>query len=211
MAQDPEKISTFQVAMAGFDMAIPVVGHFDFSVLKNSEGEDRVQLVDVGGGHGTVLKQILDAHPDLDPAKCVLEDRANVIEMAKSNSVLPPSVPLVIHDFLATQPIRGAKAYFMRMIMHDYADPVCIEILSRLAEVMESDSRILICDMVIPERVGEADFPAAVLDQAVISMGGKERTEKGFEKLFHGAGLELVKTWKIIGVPGACVEGRLKR
>jgi hypothetical protein len=65
--------------------------------------------------------------------------------------------------------------------------------------------------MVIPERVGEADFPAAVLDQAVISMGGKERTEKGFEKLFHGAGLELVKTWKIIGVPGACVEGRLKR
>jgi hypothetical protein len=208
MSQDPEKFATFQVAMSGLDMAIPVVGHFDFSVLKNSEG--KVQLVDVGGGHGAVLKQILTAHPDLDPKQCVLQDRPEVIEMAKSGGALPPGVQFMPHDFMAEQPVKGAKAYFMRMILHDYADPVCVEILGRLAKAMEKESRVLICEMVIPQRVGEADFPAAVLDQCVLAMGGKERTEAGFRKLFESVGMELVQVWRVPGVPGACVEGRLK-
>lgn len=98
----------------------------------------------------------------------------------------------------------------MRMIMHDYADKVCIDILSHLAKAMSPDSRVLICDMVLPQRVNEADFPAAVLDQAVMTMGGKERTEEGFTRLLEGAGLEFVKTWRAPGVPGGCVEGKLK-
>ena len=99
----------------------------------------------------------------------------------------------------------------MRMIMHDYADPVCVNILKNLAAAMSSDSRVLICDMVIPSRVNEADFPAAVLDQAVMTMGGKERTRDGFASLLDAAGLELVEVWRAPGVPGGCVEGRLKR
>jgi hypothetical protein len=206
MGQDPEKLSTFQLAMSGLDQAIPVVGHFDFSLLKNEEGKP--QLVDVGGGHGSVLKQILEKYPELDPKKCYLQDRADIIELAKT--VLPEAT-LMPHDFMTVQPVKGAKAYFMRMILHDYADPVCVEILSRLAEAMDADSRILICEMVIPQRVGELEFPAAVLDQCVFAMGGKERTEVGFKALLEGAGMELVQTWRVPGVPGACVEGRLKR
>lgn len=99
----------------------------------------------------------------------------------------------------------------MRMILHDYADPVGTEILKRLAEAMSSDSRVLICEMVLAPRVGEADFASAVLDQAVMTMGGKERTEAGFQKMFEAAGLELVQTWRAVGVPGGCVEARLKR
>lgn len=208
MAQDPEKIATFQVAMSGLDIAIPVVGHFDFSLLKSDGG--RIQLVDVGGGHGAVLKQILEKHPELDAKQCVLQDRPDVIEMAKASGALP-DVTLMPHDFRTEQPVKGAKAYFMRMILHDYADSVCIDILSRLAKAMVLDSRILVCEMVIPQRVGEADFPAAVLDQCVLTMGGKERTEAGFKSLFEYAGIELVQVWTVPGVPGACVEGRLKR
>jgi hypothetical protein len=211
MAQDPEKIETFQTAMSGLDIAIPVVGHFDFSCLStnSSEDEERVQLVDVGGGHGTALKQILDRYPELDAKKCVLQDRPDVISMAQKSSLLG-EVKLMHHDFLTEQPVKGAKAYFMRMIMHDYADAVCVDILSHIAKAMVPDSRVLVCEMVIPERVGEADFAAAVLDMCVFTMGGKERTERGFEALFEAAGLELVRTWRVAGVPGACVEGRLK-
>lgn len=99
----------------------------------------------------------------------------------------------------------------MRMILHDYADPVGIQILTRLAEAMSSKSRVLVCEMVLAPRVGEADFASAVLDQAVMTMGGKERTEAGFQKMFEAAGLELVQTWRAVGVPGGCVEARLKR
>jgi hypothetical protein len=127
---------------------------------------------------------------------------------------MPPYCPEVgetKYPYLIAIFLTGAKAYFMRMIMHDYADVVCIDILSYLARAMSPDSRLLVCDMVLPERVGEADFPAAVLDQAVMTMGGKERTEAGFKGLFEGAGIELVQVWRVPGVPGACVEGRLKR
>lgn len=99
----------------------------------------------------------------------------------------------------------------MRMILHDYADAVGIEILKRLARAMSPQSRVLICEMVLPSRVGEADFPAAVLDQAVMTMGGKERTQDGYSNMLKAAGLELVQVWRVPGVPGACVEGRLKR
>ena len=213
MAQHPEKIQTFQAGLAGLYVAIPVVGHFDFSLLKTtpSDGADRIELIDVGGGHGACLKQILAAHPDLTPSRCMLQDRSNVIQFASSSGALPSDLKLMEHDFWTPQPIKGAKGYFLRMIMHDYAGTRCVEVLSHLAAAMAPDSRVLICEMVLPQRVGEADFAAAVLDQAVMTMGGKERTEAGFEQLFDKGGMELVQTWRVPGVPGACVEGRLKR
>ncbi|KAI1024669.1 hypothetical protein LB503_007306 [Fusarium chuoi] len=213
MMQNPERFQTFQTGMAGIDVAIPVTGHFDFSTLKNESPDTdnaTIELVDVGGGEGTVLNKILEAHPELSPRNCMLQERPEVIQLAKSKKTLPDDVQLVEHDFMTEQPVKGAKAYFMRMILHDYADAVGIQILTRLAEAMKPYSRVLICEMVLAPRVGEADFASAVLDQAVMTMGGKERTEAGFQKMFDASGLELVKTWRVPGVPGGCVEARLK-
>ncbi|KAI1026851.1 hypothetical protein LB505_000785 [Fusarium chuoi] len=213
MMQNPERFQTFQTGMAGIDVAIPVTGHFDFSTLKNESPDTdnaTIELVDVGGGEGTVLNKILEAHPELSPRNCMLQERPEVIQLAKSKKTLPDDVQLVEHDFMTVQPVKGAKAYFMRMILHDYADAVGIKILTRLAEAMKPYSRVLICEMVLAPRVGEADFASAVLDQAVMTMGGKERTEAGFQKMFDASGLELVKTWRVPGVPGGCVEARLK-
>ncbi|KAG5816032.1 hypothetical protein H9Q74_011330 [Fusarium xylarioides] len=213
MMQNPERFQTFQTGMAGIDVAIPVTGHFDFSTLKNDSSDTdnaTIELVDVGGGEGTVLNKILEAHPELSPKNCMLQERPEVIQLAKSKKTLPDDVQLVEHDFMTEQPVKGAKAYFMRMILHDYADAVGIQIPTRLAEAMKPYSRVLICEMVLAPRVGEADFASAVLDQAVMTMGGKERTEAGFQKMFDASGLELVKTWRVPGVPGGCVEARLK-
>ncbi|RBR17231.1 hypothetical protein FVER53590_10263 [Fusarium verticillioides] len=213
MMQNPERFQTFQTGMAGIDVAIPVTGHFDFSTLKNDSSDTEnatIELVDVGGGEGTVLNKILEAHPELSPKNCMLQERPEVIQLARSKKTLPGDVQLVEHDFMTEQPVKGAKAYFMRMILHDYADTVGIKILTRLAEAMKPYSRVLICEMVLAPRVGEADFASAVLDQAVMTMGGKERTEAGFQKIFDTSGLELVKTWRLPGVPGGCVEARLK-
>lgn len=110
MAQDPEKIQAFQVGMSGLDMAIPVVGHFDFNLLKSTKEDvekGTVELVDVGGGHGACLKQILTAYPDLDAKQCVLQDRPDVIEMAKASGALPEGLVLMAHNFRTEQPIKG--------------------------------------------------------------------------------------------------------
>lgn len=120
MAQNPEKIQTFQVGMAGLDVAIPVVGHFDFSSLKSTSEEQekgRIELVDVGGGHGVCLKQILEKYPDLDAAKCVLQDVPDIIKMAKATDALPKGLKLMEHDFRTEQPVKGAKAYFRKSVV----------------------------------------------------------------------------------------------
>ncbi|KAK4164690.1 S-adenosyl-L-methionine-dependent methyltransferase [Cladorrhinum sp. PSN259] len=215
MASNPEKLEQFQRGMSGIDVAIPVTGHFDFDALKNSEEENArgvVELVDVGGGHGEVLKQILERHKALSAGSVVLQERADIARLAKGpGSVLPEGVSVQEHDFMTVQPVKGAKAYFTRMILHDYSDEVATQILKNLVPAMSHDSRVLVCEMVLPQRVDETSFAAAVLDQAVMAMGGKERTEEGFRKVFEAAGLELVKVWRAPGVPGGCVEGRLKR
>lgn len=105
MAQNPEKIQTFQVGMSGLDMAIPVTGHFDFSFLKTED--DRIELVDVGGGHGECLRQIFEKHPNLDPKKCILQERPDVIDMAKATRKLPEGLVYQTHDFGTEQPVKG--------------------------------------------------------------------------------------------------------
>ena len=84
-----------------------VVGHFDFSQLATTE-EGRVELVDIGGGHGACLKQILDKHPQLEAKKCILQDVPDVIKIAKSSGTLPPDLILMEHDFRSEQPVKSA-------------------------------------------------------------------------------------------------------
>ncbi|KAI9167216.1 hypothetical protein HJFPF1_03341 [Paramyrothecium foliicola] len=88
--------------------------------------------------------------------------RVEIIARAKDliRSVVPPKMIPNYHDY------HGLN--------------FCIHILIRLAVVMSADSRILNCEMVLPARVGEADFPAAVMDQAVMTMGGKKHRKEGF-------------------------------
>lgn len=110
MAQDPEKIQTFQAGLSGIDIAVPVVGHFDFNLLENTTAEDeeeRVELIDVGGGHGACLKQILSQYPKLNPKRCILQERPDVIEMAKASGGLPEGLQLIEHDFFTDQPVKG--------------------------------------------------------------------------------------------------------
>ena len=123
MSQDPERFQTFQTGMAGIDLAIPVVGHFDFDSLRNSPAEvasRRIQLVDVGGGHGAVLKRILDLHKDsLDPNTCILQDRTEVIALSRANNILPGEVERQEHDFMAEQPVKGERGWWTKTVSYE--------------------------------------------------------------------------------------------
>ena len=94
--------------------------------------------------------------------------------------------------------------------MHDYSDTVDVLILSQLAKAMKPDSLVLIADMVMPQRVHEADLPAATMDNIVAVLGEKERTEEGFRKILDEAGLMLVKVWRASAGVGALVAAKLK-
>jgi hypothetical protein len=101
------------------------------------------------------------------------------------------------HDFLTEQPVKGARAYFMHSILHDWPDDVCRKILANLADAMKPGySKILIFECVIP-RTG-AYWEATAGDILMMTqLSALERTEDHWRQLIEGSGLNLkiVKFW----------------
>ena len=69
-------------------------------------------------------------------------------------------------------------------------------------------SRVLITECVVPE-VGATMFHAW-MDQGVMTIGGRERTEKDWAHLLDISGLKLVKVWRAPEMSFGVVEARLK-
>ncbi|EGU78185.1 hypothetical protein FOXB_11296 [Fusarium oxysporum f. sp. conglutinans Fo5176] len=155
---------------------------------------DAPLLVDVAGGLGHDIHEFKKFYPN-HPGTLVLQDLPVVINDVKD---IDPSIELMPHDFLTEQPIKGARAYFMHSILHDWPDGVCHKILARLAEAMKPGySKLLIFECVIP-RTG-AYWEATAGDILMMTqLSALERTEDNWYQLIEGSGLNLkiVKFWK---------------
>ncbi|OCT50406.1 putative O-methyltransferase [Cladophialophora carrionii] len=212
MAQFPDRLRAFQLGFMSQEDSVPIIGFYDFSALFNPDTDgDRPTVVDVGGGQGQSILQILKSFPSLQADRMVLQDLPEPIAQSKEPKLLPEGVKAMVHDFWTPQPVQGAKAYFLRRIIHDYSDENCVKILSHLRAAMAPDSKVLIADMVMPKRVSEADLPAAAMDNCVMVMGGKERTADGMKKILDEAGLKMLKIWQSRegGATGNIVEAVL--
>ena len=77
---------------------------------------------------------------------------------------------------------------------------------------MSPDSRVLIADQVLTNIITKPELEAnvAVLDAAVLVMGGKQRTPEGFREILEQSGLELVKIWMAPLAPAGIVEAKVK-
>lgn len=104
-----------------------------------------------------------------------------------------------------------AHVYLLRRILHDFYEPVCIDIVKNIASAMGPTSRLLIGDFVVPEKshIGD-DFMVYWLDFSMMMLTGQEKTAKQFENILDAAGLELVKIWPYDFGAQAVVEARLK-
>ncbi|KAF6834854.1 hypothetical protein CMUS01_06008 [Colletotrichum musicola] len=155
-------------------------------------------VVDVAGGLGHDIdefKKLYPNHPGVTVQKLILQDLPVVIKDVKG---IDPSIQLMGHDFLTEQPVKGAKAYFMHSIMHDWPDDVCRTILGRLAEAMQLRySKLLIFEVVIPPT---GDYWEATAGDILMmtQLSAVERTEEHWYQLIEGSGLNLkiVKFWK---------------
>jgi len=109
---------------------------------------DAVLLVDVAGGQGYWTQQFHDHIGDSLPGKLIVQDQPFVIEKAQLKGV-----EAMTHNFFEPQPIRGARVYYFKQIMHDWPDKTCQTILKHTVDAMDSDySTLLIDDFVLPEQ-----------------------------------------------------------
>ena len=99
-------------------------------------------LVDVGGGHGSLLATILKANPKL---KGVLYDQPSVIARAqKDQHVTTKGIAgrcrLESGNFFEAVPKSG-DVYIMKSILHDWNDEACVKILANCRTAMNEQGR----------------------------------------------------------------------
>ena len=149
-------------------------------------------LVDVGGGHGSLLATILKANPKL---KGVLFDQPSVIARAeKDQHVTAKGIAerctLVSGSFFEGVP-EGGDVYIMKYILHDWNDEECVKILANCRAAMNTKGRVLVVDNVIPP--GNDPHWGKLLDTQMLIIGGRERTKKEFAGLLAKAGLKMIR------------------
>ena len=198
---------------------------FPFNQLVEEYRDDRPLLVDVGGGTGTVIERFRNNHSHLSGGGLVLQDLPSVVEKA----LVGPAVTVMAHDFFGPQPVKGsnpllptaedglkfwlmstgARAYYLRAILHDWPDAKALEILKNVASAMEPDySMILIHEIVFSPQ--SPDPQATAIDMTMMAMlSSRERTEPMWNDLITSAGLEVVKIWRTSGSINSIIEARL--
>ena len=162
----------------------------DYLKLSNEELRDsRIMFIDVGGSTGGQCIALRQQHPDLS-GDIVLQDMEAVVARADSQELARHNVKPVAHDFYDEQPIKNAKAYYMRNVMHDLPDEKAIIVLQRLCDALASDSMILVDEMVLPD-IG-AKWQQAQKDiQMMACLAAMERSESQWHRLMSKAGLKI--------------------
>ncbi|OKP14019.1 Demethylsterigmatocystin 6-O-methyltransferase [Penicillium subrubescens] len=149
-------------------------------------------LVDIGGNVGHDLELFHRFYP-IVPGKLILQDLPVVIGQIQN---LDPSVLRMEYDFHTKQPVKGARAYYMHNILHDWPDDVCEKILAQVKAAMKPGySRLLIHEHVIPET--GAYWEATALDMVMLTLlSAHERTHAAWYNLIEKrAGFNIDKIW----------------
>ncbi len=183
--KNPDDAALFNDSMSGMTAAVnsTLCSLYDFSQFKT--------VVDVGGGHGGLITQILKANPN---TKGVLFDAAEVVNGAQERLTavgLSDRCQAVAGDFFKAVP-EGGDAYVMKWIIHDWDDERAIHILKNCRAQMGPDARLIIVDCVVPE-TEEPHFSKFIDLNMLVMTGGKERTQKEFASLMETAGFKLLR------------------
>jgi hypothetical protein len=185
--EDPESSRNFNQAMSeGTRREAPgIIGSYDFTQFST--------LVDVGGGDGTLLAEIVAATPGL---------RGVVVDTAPGSAQAPDRLraagvddrcDVVVGDFFESVP-DGADGYIMKSVIHDWDDDQCVTILSNCREAMKADGRVLVVEPVLPTTVKPSFALLGVIMSdlnMLMSTGGKERNEDEFASLLAASGLTM--------------------
>jgi hypothetical protein len=176
-------------------------------IFENPTDPNAALMVDVGGSIGHDLIGFHQQYPDI-PGRLILQDLPAQIEKI-DKSTFPSAIEAMGYDFFTPQPIQGAKAYYLHMVLHDWPDESCEKILSNIIPAMsKGHSKILLNELVIPDK-GANWFGTSVDILMMVVHSAQERTETDWRKLLARVGLKITKIWDCSGAPQKIIEAEL--
>jgi hypothetical protein len=181
MRQNPDLASIFDAAMMTFSslQAPAVADAYDFGAWES--------IMDVGGGIGIMLSQILTTHKGV---RGVLADQPHVLERARQRGLLGGDLTgrtsMVNCDFFKEVP-TGCQAYLLKHVIHDWDDERSRVILANCRRSIQSNGVLLLVEW----NLAEANLASTgkLTDLVMLTIaGGKERTGDEYRKLLESEG-----------------------
>ncbi|KAL1964923.1 hypothetical protein VTN77DRAFT_6276 [Rasamsonia byssochlamydoides] len=165
-------------------------------------GDDAVLLVDVAGGRGHEIGAFKSKFPDA-PGRLVLEDLAHVIDDVQS---LDPSIERVKIDLFEGQPVRAARNYYLKLILHDWSDDDCRIILNNIKAAMKKGySKLIVEDFILPDQ--DCSLLQSMWDCIMmLFLSSMERSADQWTQLFESVGLKVTKFWYPPGEAQGIIE-----
>ena len=178
LAEHPEESRIFNASMTSKshrDIAA-LLPAYDFSKFAT--------IADIAGGRGHLLRAILKNSPN---TQGILFDQPHVVAEVSPGKGEKLSV---IGGNFFTDHMPKADAYILMNVIHDWADPESVKILSGIRRDMPQHARVLIIETIVPPT--PEPHLAKELDIAMMVLpGGKERTKEEYAELVAKSGLRL--------------------
>ena len=174
--REPEEGAIFDRAMAASSRRITgaLIAAYDFGRFGT--------VVDVGGGHGGLIRAVLQRHPG---ARGVLFDQPHVVAGAAPADRLE----LVGGSFFDSVP-PGGDAYLLKSILHDWEDAEAAAILGVVRAAMGDGAVVLVLERELAGPNEGAEGKLSDLNM-LVAPGGREPSRDENAALFGKAGLEL--------------------
>jgi len=188
LAQDTEAAQVFNEAMTVMTSMFnaTTTANYDFSSIR--------KIVEVGGGHGSLISAILKAYPRMQG---VLFDLPTVVIGAKYHieaEELAERCEIVEGDFFESVP-SGGDAYILKNVIHDWDEDSAITILRNCHRAMVDKGELLLIEAVIPPK-NEPSLSKFLDLEILVIAGGYERTEAEYRTLLEAAGFHLTNVIK---------------
>jgi SAM-dependent methyltransferase len=170
------------------------------------------RVVDVGGGNGALLAELLDGRPGL---RGVLLDRPEAASRARirlADAGIADRVEVVEGSFFDRIP-GGGDVYLLCRVLHNWTDERAVEILRRVHGAMCPGGRLIVLEELLPDpadpATGSMDAAAGLVDLLMlVTLEGHDRTAAEYGRLMAQAGFTVtaVRRGVLEAVPEPVLE-----
>ena len=189
MKDDPAGLHTFQQAMAESSRmaARDAMTVYDFGRF--------TRVLDLGGGYGGVLGELLKANPAQTGAVCDLPFLKDGAEGYLLNAGVGDRARFLGGSFFEAVP-EGFDLILMKFIIHDWGDGEARTILQQSRAAAGADTTLVLIEQVVPDVIAVTPQHQAVIrgDLTMMGIGGKERTAEEYRALLAESG------WTLAGI-----------
>lgn len=155
-------------------------------------------LIDAGGGHGALLRRVLERRSDLQG---ILLDLPEVVTDTQVSEEFRHRFRAVGGDLFAVWPCSG-DTIVMSRVLHDWPDEQAIAILARARNALLPGGRVCLVELVLSPNSPDG----GLLDlNMLLVCGGRERTLEEWRFLVASAGMAVVRVRPLLRY-GALIE-----